>query len=70
MREVMEELVGDAPRELVGRGFVVRIVTAVCDKGVANNNCSGSCSVGRLRVQPSVGEERFLCGRSVAKGVY
>jgi hypothetical protein len=48
----------------------VRIVVAVCDMGVANNSCNGSCSVGRLRVKPSVGEERSLCGRGVGKGVY
>jgi hypothetical protein len=53
--------------QLVGRGFAVRIVAAVCDRGVANRSCSDSYSVGRLRVQPSVGEERSLCVRGVAK---
>jgi hypothetical protein len=51
--------------QLMGRGSAARIVTAVCDMGVAN--IIASCNVGRLRVQPSVGEERSLCGRGVAK---
>jgi hypothetical protein len=46
--------------QLVGRGFDVRIVTAVCDGGVANNRCNGSCSVGRLRVQADVDERHLL----------
>jgi hypothetical protein len=38
----------------------MRIMTAVRDMGVAINNCSGSCSVGHLRVQRSVNERRLL----------
>jgi hypothetical protein len=46
--------------QLVARGFTVRIVTALCDMGVANSSGSGSCSVGRLRVQTSVNERHLL----------
>jgi hypothetical protein len=45
---------------LVTRGFAVRIVTALRDSGVGNNNCNGMCSVGRLRVQTSVNERHLL----------
>jgi hypothetical protein len=41
--------------QLLGRVFALRIVTAVCDMGVANS----SCSVGRVRVQAGV-DERYL----------
>jgi hypothetical protein len=40
--------------QLVGRGFDVRIVTAVCDMDVANMSCSGSCNDGRLCVRTGV----------------
>jgi hypothetical protein len=36
--------------QFVARGFAVCIVTALCDKGVANCSYNGSRSVGRLRV--------------------
>jgi hypothetical protein len=39
---------------------VVRIVTALRDSGVANNNCNGRCNVGRLRVKTSVNERHLL----------
>jgi hypothetical protein len=44
-------------------------VAAVCDMGVANRNCSDINSVGHLRVQPSAGKGRCLCGRGGAKEV-
>jgi hypothetical protein len=47
----------------------VRIVAAVCDTGVANRSCSDNSNVGRMRVQPSAGEKRSLCGMGGAKGV-
>jgi hypothetical protein len=46
----------------------VRIVAAVCDMGVVIRSCSDN-NLGRLRVQPSAGEESSLCGRGGAKGV-
>jgi hypothetical protein len=46
--------------QIVGRGFTVRIVTAVCDMGVANRSGSGSYSVGRLRVHAGVDERHLL----------
>jgi hypothetical protein len=46
--------------QLLARGFAVRIVTALCDMGVANNSCTGTCSVGRPRVQTSVNERHLL----------
>ena len=46
--------------QLVARGFAARIVTALCDMGVANNGANGSCSVGRLLVQTSVIERHLL----------
>jgi hypothetical protein len=48
---------------------VVRIVAAVCDMGVANRSWSDSSSVGRLRVQPSAGKGRCVCGGGGGKEV-
>jgi hypothetical protein len=45
---------------LVTRGFAVRIVTALRDSGVGNNNCNGKCNVGRVRVKTSVNERHLL----------
>ena len=36
------------------RGLAERIGTALCDGGVANTSCSGSCSEGRLCVRMGV----------------
>jgi hypothetical protein len=47
-------------RQLVARGFAERIVTALCDRGVANMSCSGSCSDGRLCVQTGVNKRHLL----------
>jgi hypothetical protein len=44
----------------VARRFAVRIVTALCDKGVGNSSCSGSCNVARLRAHASVNERHLL----------
>jgi hypothetical protein len=49
---------------LVTRGFAVRIVTALRDMGVGESRCSGSRSVGRLRVQTSV--NGAICSRTSA----
>jgi hypothetical protein len=51
-------------RELVARGFELRIATALSDMGVDSNTCS-SCSssnirVGRPCVQAGVDERHFL----------
>jgi hypothetical protein len=46
--------------QLVGRGFAVRIVTAVCDMGVANSSYGGSYRVGRLRIQAGVDDRHLL----------
>jgi hypothetical protein len=45
---------------LVPRGFAVRIVAALRGMGVGNTTCSGSGSVGRLRVMNSVNERNLL----------
>ena len=39
------------------RGLAVRIGTALCDCGVANMSCSGSCSDGRLCVRMGVAKQ-------------
>jgi hypothetical protein len=44
----------------VTRGFAVRIVTALRDRGVGKSSGSGSFNVGRLRVQTSVNERHLL----------
>jgi hypothetical protein len=38
----------------------VRIVTVVCDMGVANISSNSCCIVGRLRVQAGVDERHLL----------
>jgi hypothetical protein len=38
----------------------VRIATALCERGIANMSCSGSCSVDRLRVQTGGNERHVL----------
>jgi hypothetical protein len=45
---------------LVTRGFAVRIVKALRDRGVGNNSRNGSCIVGRLLVHASVNERHLL----------
>jgi hypothetical protein len=44
-------------RQLVARGIAGRIVTALCDKGVANMSCSGSGNDGCLYVQTGVAKQ-------------
>jgi hypothetical protein len=49
---------------LVGRGFGVRIVTAVCDMGLP------AAAATAASAWAIYGEERSWCGRGVAKGVH
>jgi hypothetical protein len=45
---------------LVTRVLALRIVTVLHDSGVGKNSLSGSCNVGRLRVQTRVNERHLL----------
>jgi hypothetical protein len=52
---------------IVGRGFVVRSVTAVCDRDVANRSRSGSCNDGRLCVRTGVAKQGVMWNSSGGK---